>query len=127
MYGILLINERIPNYAALTYEEHNERHPVRVNPQLAPELARDTYTGPGVRKPAQMQAAIFYQPNSQDGRARPYNVGLHNLGWHTVVAQDGGSWTASPRGILRSFGKRRPVARRDPASYGVEVPEVMGG
>jgi len=126
MHGILLpwfdFQDGNVREAGLTYEEVNDRLFPDVLGGKAPTPPRQSDLAP--RKPAQMQAAFFYQPVSQDGAVRPYNVGIHNKGYHTVIAPGGtGSWTSSPRGILKAFANRYSLARRDPASYGDEVPE----
>lgn len=124
MYSIVIPRE--PDYDAYTYEEVNDRRLVQVNPHLSPDPPRQSEAAP--RKPAEMQAAFFYDhaPDNLDGGDETYNLEPSNLGAHVVVARDQ-SWTSSPRGIMQDFGVEQPMDRELPASFGSLIEPLAGG
>jgi hypothetical protein len=105
------------------YEEiQREGVPVQIDYRKAPTPPRQSDLAP--IKQSRINPVFFYQPVAQDGGRRPFGIGPSGggafRGWHTTIAPGNGtgSWTSSPRGILRAFGTRRNVRRNDPSSYG---------
>lgn len=111
------------------YEEvQREGVPVDYHPRKAPTPPRQSDLAPIKR--SRINPVFFYQPVSSDGGRRPYGIGSGSggelRGWHTTIApnQGTGSWTSSPRGILRAFGQRRNVRRNDPSAYQMDTEEI---
>jgi hypothetical protein len=93
--------------------------PVQIDYRKAPTPPRQSDLAP--IKQARKNTVFVYQPVNQDGGRRPFGIGVNVMrGWHTTIAPGSGtgSWTSSPRGILRAFGTRRNIRRDDPSSYG---------
>lgn len=127
-----IVETRVPRYDAYTYEEVNARPflPITRAQALAPTPPMQPDIAP--ISPARMPVAFFYHHAITNLGRGSYSLGPDLTGAHTQIApgpHDGsarGSWTWTPRGIMRAFGTKQGTVRNDPSSFGDESPEIGG-